>query len=245
MGGVTHFTRAPCPKNFENSLCSARSLDWRAQPVAPIFGNEAPLSGHGKVAYRHASPRHDRIRPIVPSLSSRLLTGLSLALIAASGCDVAPLEMAKDTDELPALEALAWGDVRELEVLLAADCEASSFAVRLEPSSGDKGFELIGEPGLLSVTMSSASPLDTVLALYPVTPLGGDTPPEALMIDDDSGKAGLSALIDVALNPDPADSPRRSIAHLVLSQWAPATDAELRLTVSIDGVTLCPDEGSQ
>ena len=203
------------------------------------------MSGHGKVAYRHASPRHDRIRPIVPSLSSRLLTGLSLALIAASGCDVAPLEMAKDTDELPALEALAWGDLRELEVLLAGDCEASSFAVRLAQSSRAKGYELIGEPGLLSVTMSSASALDTILTLYPVTDLGGDTPPQALMRDDDSGEAGLSALIDVVLDAKPEDSPRSPLAHLVVSQWAPQTDAELRLTVSIDGVALCPAEGSQ
>ena len=153
--------------------------------------------------------------------------------------------MAKDVDELPTMQALAWSELRTFEALQAAECEASSFAVRLETSSGAKGFELIGEPGLLSVTMSSASALDTVLAVYPVTPLGGDRPPEALIVDDDSGEAGLSALIDVPLSADQADSPRRPIAHLVLSQWAPPTDAELRLTVSIDGVALCPAEGSQ
>jgi hypothetical protein len=153
--------------------------------------------------------------------------------------------MAKDVDELPAMQALAWSELRAFEVLQGAECEASNFTVRLETSSGAKGFTLVGEPGSLSVTIDGSPSVDTILAVYPITDLGGETPPEALFVDDDGGDGWLSALTDVPLTRRRADAPRSALGHLVLSRWQGDAEPGLRLTVSIDGVALCPSEGAQ
>jgi hypothetical protein len=154
--------------------------------------------------------------------------------------------MAKDTDELSALQALTWSELRAFEVLQATGCEASnSFTVRLDAPAGAKGYTLVGEPGALSVAMSSSTAVDTILTVYPMTDLGGETTPEPLFVDDDGGDGGLSAITDEELTGGQADAPRNALGHLVLSRWVGDAEADLRLTVALNGVALCPTEGAR
>lgn len=210
-----------------------------------IFGNGDAPSGHGKVTCRGSSPRQARIPTIRKTLLSRAVATLCVMLLGFVACDVVPIEMAKDVDALPALQARAWSEVRAFEVLQTAECDRASFAVRLGGASSSTGYTLVGEPGTLSVAIEGSPYVDTILVVYPMTDPAATTPPEALFVDDDGGDGGLSAIDGVELTGWEADAPRSALGHLVLSRWEGDAESDLRLTVSIDGVTLCPSEGAQ